>query len=95
MAEVIEDTTYGSAAAGKPKKCPECKHLNPSTATKCRKCKTPLAENVPAIRCPVCQCDVLATDTKCNFCGLPIEEVKAKAQIGFTTHGDNSIAIEK
>jgi hypothetical protein len=94
VAEAIEDPTYGSASSGKPKKCPECGHINASFRTTCQKCKTPLPDNVPAMRCPVCQCDVLATDEKCAFCGLPIEEVKAKSQLSFSTHGDNSIAID-
>lgn len=94
MAEVIEDPTYGSASSGKPKKCPKCGHINASFRKQCQKCKASLADNVPAMRCPVCQCDVLETDEKCNFCGLPIEEVKSRTKFGFSTHGDNSIAVD-
>lgn len=95
MAETLEDPTYGSASSGKPKKCPNCGHLNASFRETCQKCKTSLEENVPAVRCPVCQCDVLVTDEKCSFCGLSIDEVLAKTRFGFSTHGDNSIAVEK
>lgn len=76
----FEDPTNVPVSTTKPKKCPNCGHLNPWKRTECRKCKTPLPENVPTYVCPDCGYEVRVDADKCPYCDLPIDEVKARAK---------------
>jgi ribosomal protein L40E len=80
----MENTVFMSHNETKPKKCPNCGHLNPHNRTECRKCKTPLGENLAIVNCPECGNEVKPDDTKCSFCGLPIEEVRVRARYTYS-----------
>lgn len=91
----MADNTQISHVLTKPKKCPECGHMNPHTRTACRKCKTELPDNQPTLRCPECGTEVVQTAEKCKYCGLPMEQIKARAQTSYVIEHDHKSEARK
>jgi uncharacterized OB-fold protein len=73
---------FRPAQVSMPIKCPSCGALNPFNVMVCKKCKTPLNNDLQMVKCPKCNRLNLLESGICDDCGLDFQEIQGMIQSG-------------
>lgn len=73
---------FRPAQVEKPIKCPNCGALNPFNRMTCKKCNSPLNNEIKMVHCPKCGRDSLVVNGICDDCGLAFDDILQMIKLG-------------